>query len=153
MSLSHRDQTLWPVYITIQNLDAKTRRSQKQLGTLLLDSILIVHKHSENANNKDKDLKTKIYHMVLKTMLQHTYPSFHYVELGIGDTNDIAALLEHKDGIKLVCVDGYKRRCYPVVASLMMDYEDQVLITGIKANMQCSICHVPPKEGELVTRL
>ncbi len=35
----------------------------------------------------------------------------------------------------------------------MVDYEEQVFITGIKANMQCSICHVPPKERELVTRM
>ncbi len=57
-----------------------------------------------------------------------------------------------KDGIELVCADGYKRRCYPVLAGLMVDYKEQVLITGIKANMQYSICHVPPKERELVTR-
>ncbi len=29
MNLSHGDQTLWPVYITIGNLDAKIRQSQK----------------------------------------------------------------------------------------------------------------------------
>ena len=69
MSLSHRDQTLWPVYITIGNLNAKTRRSQKRLKTLLLGSILIIHKWSKDANIKDKDLKAKIYHMALKTIL------------------------------------------------------------------------------------
>ncbi len=74
MSLSHGDQILWPVYITIGNLDAKTRRSQKRPVTLLLGSIPIIYERSEDANNKDKDLKTKIYHMTLKTMLQHTYP-------------------------------------------------------------------------------
>lgn len=80
MSLSHGDQTLWPVYITIGNLDAKTRRSQKRPGTLLLGSIPIIHERSEDANNKDKDLKAKIYHMALKTMLQRTYPSFPSVD-------------------------------------------------------------------------
>ncbi len=69
MSLSHGDQILWPVYITIGNLDAKTRRSQKRPGTLLLGSIPIIHEWSKDANNKDKDLKAKIYHMALKTML------------------------------------------------------------------------------------
>ncbi len=68
------------------------------------------------------------------------------------DTNDIAALLEYKDGIELVFVNGYKRRCYPILAGLIVDYEEQVLITGIKANIQCSIYHFPPKERELVTR-
>ena len=80
MSLNHGDQTLWPVYITIENLDAKTRQSQKRLGTLLLGSIPIIHKRLEDANNKDKDLKAKIYHMALKTMLQRTYPSFPFID-------------------------------------------------------------------------
>ena len=69
MNVSHGDQILWPVYITIGNLDAKTRQSQKRPGTLLLGSILIFHKRSEDTNNKDKDLKAKIYHMALKTIL------------------------------------------------------------------------------------
>ncbi len=43
MSLSHGDQVLWPVYVTIGNLDAKTRWSQNRPGTLLLGSIPIVH--------------------------------------------------------------------------------------------------------------
>ena len=61
---------IWPVYITIGNLDAKTHWSQNQLGTLLLASIPIVHEQSEDSNNKDKDLKAKIYYQALKTMLK-----------------------------------------------------------------------------------
>ncbi len=51
-----------------------------------------------------------------------------------------------------MCADGYKRRCYLVLVDLMMDYEEQVLITGLKANMQCSIYQVLLKERELVAR-
>ena len=69
------------------------------------------------------------------------------------DTNDVAALLEYKYGIKLVCANSYRRRCYLVLAGLMVDYEEQVSIIGINTNMQCSICHVPPKKKELVTQL
>ncbi len=75
MDLSHGKQILWPVYIKIGNLDAKTRQFQKWPRTLLLGSIPIVHTRSEDANNKDKDLKAKIYHMALKTILQRTYLS------------------------------------------------------------------------------
>ena len=69
MSLSHGDQKLWLVYITIENLNAKIRRSQKRPGMLLLGSIPIIYKRSEDANNKNKDLKAKFYHIALKTML------------------------------------------------------------------------------------
>ena len=48
--------------------------------------------------------------------------------------------------------DGYKRRCYPILVGLIVDYEEQVLITNSKANMQYTISHVPPKKRELVTR-
>ena len=54
MSLSLGDQTLWLVYITIGNLDAKTWQSKKGPGTLLLGSILIIHERSEDANNKTR---------------------------------------------------------------------------------------------------
>ncbi len=81
MSLSHGNQTFWPVYITIGNLDTKTRQSQKRPGTLLLSSIPIIHQQSEDANNKDKDLKFKIYHMVLKTMLQRPFPGLPSKEM------------------------------------------------------------------------
>ncbi|MCJ1347985.1 hypothetical protein MMC31_006215, partial [Peltigera leucophlebia] len=41
-------------------------------------------------------------------------------------------LLEtYKEGIKIRCANGFKRRCYPVFAGLMVDYEKQVLITGV----------------------
>ena len=69
MSLSYGDQTLWPVYITIGNLDSKTRWSETRPSTLLLGSIPIVHERLEDGNNKDQDLKAKIYHLALTTML------------------------------------------------------------------------------------
>ena len=65
---------------------------------------------------------------------------------------DITLFETYKEGIEIRCADGFKRHCYSILASLMVDYKEQVLITGIKANMQCSICHVPPKERECVTK-
>ena len=118
-----------------------------------MGSILIVYGWLEDANNKNKDLKAKIYHMALKTMLQPTYLSLLSVKLRKKDTNNVAILPKYKDGIKLVLADSYKRRCYLVLAGLIVDYEKQVFITSIKANIECSICHIPPKERELVTRL
>ena len=103
--------------------------------SFLLSSIPIVYERSKDANNKDKDLKAKIYYMALKTILQRTYPSFLSDELKKWDTNDIVALLEHKDGIELVCANGYKKHFYSVLAGLIVDYKEQVLITGIKTNM------------------
>ena len=93
MSLCYGDQRLWPVYITIGNLDAKIWQFQKRPGTLLLGFIPITHKQSEDANNKNKYLKAKIYHMALKTILQYTYsslPSISWLE-----KNETLIILQH----------------------------------------------------------
>ena len=79
MSLSHEDQTLWPIYITIRNLDAKTWQSQKRPVILLLGFIPIVHERSKDANTKNKNLKVNIYHMVLKTILKYIYPNLLFI--------------------------------------------------------------------------
>ena len=65
---------------------------------------------------------------------------------------DMALLETYKGGIEIRYANGFKQRCYLVLAGLMVDYEDRVLITEVKANMQCFICHVPPKERERVTK-
>ena len=78
MSFSHRDQILWPVYITMGDSDTITWQSQKWLGTLLWGSISIIYELSKDINNKNKNLKTKIYLMILKIMLQYTYLSLPY---------------------------------------------------------------------------
>lgn len=80
MSFSHGDQIVLLVYILIKILDVKTWQSQKQPGILLLSFIPIVYKRSEDAINKDRDLKIKIYHIALKTILQRIYPSLLSVD-------------------------------------------------------------------------
>ena len=53
-------------------------------------------------------------------------------------------------GIDITCADDRTRRCYPIIAAIMADYPEQVLLTGVKKNRQCPTCLVPPDErGEL----
>lgn len=74
--------------------------------------------------------------------------------LRIGNTNDIIAVLQnYKNDIELMFANGYKRRCYLVLAGFMVDYKEQVFIIDIKVNMQYLICNIPLKERELVIRL
>lgn len=52
------------------------------------------------------------------------------------DKDDITVLLEYyKDNIKLVYVDDYKKRSYPILVSPIVDYKEEVFIIGIKTNM------------------
>jgi len=44
--------------------------------------------------------------------------------------------------IDILCADDQIRRCYLIIASIMTDYSEQVLITEIKKNHHCSMCLV-----------
>lgn len=55
MSLNYGNQILWPIYITIENIDTKIWKSQKQPRSLFLSSMTIICERSEDANNNNKD--------------------------------------------------------------------------------------------------
>lgn len=55
----------------MRNLDEKMRWCQNWPGILLLSSISIVYKQREDSNNKNRDLKVKIYHLALKIILKY----------------------------------------------------------------------------------
>lgn len=61
MSISYKDQIFCPLYVIIDKLDIKMCQSQNWLDTLLSDSKPIVYKQKKNSNNKNKDLRAKIY--------------------------------------------------------------------------------------------
>ena len=46
----------------------------------------------------------------------------------------------------MICIDSLKHRYYLILADIIVDYKEQVLITGIKANMQYFVYHVPLPE-------
>lgn len=79
ISLSYENLTLWPIYITIGNLDVNIWQSQKLSRTLLLGFIFIIYEQSKDAKNKNQELKAKIYCIALKTILQYTNPCFSFI--------------------------------------------------------------------------
>lgn len=65
------------------------------------------------------------------------------------DTNNILNIVLqeiYKEGIEIWCINGFKQYYYPIFAFQIVDYEEQVLIIGIKANMQYFIYHVLSKK-------
>jgi hypothetical protein len=49
------------------------------------------------------------------------------------------------------CADGNTRKCYPVLCAILADYEEQVLITGVKSGKHCTRCKVLPSNREILT--
>ncbi len=52
------------------------------------------------------------------------------------------------EGLLMMCADRHVRQCYPIIVSMSINYEEQVVITGIRSGMQYSMYQVPPKERE-----
>ena len=63
LSLHHGDQSAWPIYITIGNLNRKTRRKQTVPGSILLGFLPIT---SETAD----DSKARVYHAAMELILK-----------------------------------------------------------------------------------
>lgn len=53
-----------------------------------------------------------------------------------------------KRGFAILCADGYHRHCHPIIAGMMVDYEEQALITGVKNLKHCTVCQVRPGDRE-----
>lgn len=45
--------------------------SQNQINNLFLASITIIFEQAKNLNNKNKNLKAKIYHFIIATILKN----------------------------------------------------------------------------------
>lgn len=46
----------------------------------------------------------------------------------------------------MIYINDYKKRYYLILVGLIIDYKEQVLITGIKSNIKCLICHIQQKK-------
>ena len=64
LTMLHGDQSVWPIYLTIGNLDAATRRSQLKPSTVLLGFIPILEKKKGSF-----ELRSAIWHGAMKQVL------------------------------------------------------------------------------------
>lgn len=69
MTQHHGDLSLWPVYITIGNLDCTTRKAQKRPGLVLL-GLLPRIKHGKEIGDH---MRSEVYHLAIGRMLQRMY--------------------------------------------------------------------------------
>lgn len=52
----------------------------------------------------------------------------------------------YDNSIKLMYTNDYKKHYYLLLANFIVDYKEQVIIMGIKANMQYLIYYISPKK-------
>ena len=133
------DIAQWPVYLTIGNLSHEIRRSRIRPGGMMV-GLIPIHKRDSLEG------KMEIYHQTMGVITKYK-SKCHVLHKAIWP--NVTALEKAAiDGLLMMCADGNMRKCHPIIAGMSVDYEEQVVITGIKSGMQCSMCQVPPNERE-----
>lgn len=166
LTILQGDKSMWPVYLSIGNLDHGSRRSQRLNGIRLVGLL-------PNVTGVDVITKTQIYHSAMAFIFKSKLTcSCEYRTAGHGmivvklDSSRVWRENGHADectdyaaievlavkGMYVRCADDKIRKCYPVLAGIMADYEEQVMIAGVKSGHHCTICEVPPNERQNLTK-
>ncbi|QRW03214.1 hypothetical protein RhiLY_02213 [Ceratobasidium sp. AG-Ba] len=120
LSVMSGGQTVYPVYLTLANIDKSVRRRLSSRATALL-AYLPVDKFANVTNNKERSrLKRQLVHRALEEV---------FAELRVAS----------EEGVVVICPDGRYRRTYPIVAGIMLDYEEQAQMAGIMKD-RCAKC-------------
>ena len=134
------DLSAWPVYLTVGNLDNETRRQRSRPSNILIALIPI-------PKETGLYIKAEVYHTTMGIITERKCTAYPHTSVHISDIRFVSAIRRYgRRGIPITCADKKVRRGYPILAGITADYEEQVLITGVRSLQQCPICHVSREE-------
>jgi len=117
-----RVKAAWPVYISISNISKDFRRQGSKCAWVLVALLPIPQK-----NPKDGEIH-RSWHEAIESILK-----------------PIAELDIASPGYEGDCPDGRVRRCYPILAAWIADYQEHVILARIITGL-CPICKIPQTE-------
>jgi len=116
----------YPVYLTIGNIPKGIRRKPSRHGHMLIAYLPI----------------TRLDHITNEAARRRTLANlYHFCKDRITQPLQKAGV----DGVHIARGDGVIHRCHPIHAAEVCDYQEQVLIAGVK-NGLCPTCPIPREE-------
>jgi hypothetical protein len=109
------DKSAWPIYMTVGNIHKEVRRTSSRRAWILVGFIPVPPK-----GVKAEESWHRCVHSILRP-LRHV---------------DIQG-----PGMEWDCADGFKRRCYPILAAWIGDYPEMTMITKTVGG-SCPVCEV-----------
>ena len=115
------DKSAWPVYLTIGNIEKSVQRSPSAWATVLIGYIPVT-KLECFSKGRWKTQGQQIFHDYMKSLLEPL----------------VAA---GKDGVNMICADGFVHKVFPVLAAYVADHPEQCLVACCNENC-CPKCLV-----------
>jgi hypothetical protein len=121
LSVFSGNKKAWPAYMTIGNLAKDVRRSPNSGAQVLVGYLPVSDLDGlYSTDDKARIGRWALYHRSMRAIFEP-----------LKDAG--------KTGTEMLCPDGYMRLIFPILAAVVADYEEQVLIASVKNN-RCPKC-------------